>query len=404
MHLSLVPSDMSGNHLLLVFTLVPAVVLALVGWRLSEIVHLANQAKSVSEENNRFKASNLELKKITDGLQAENKQLKFTVEDLNSSIDGLEHARALIEESAIKSGTDFREILKQLCRSVKAQKDVQERTKQILRRTRQFTQMQTRELLLNFYLHLERKEGTYGLGPQTFGKLLAMLPDDVARRLSPPGAALPEFETIDADGDGLLDLDNMRNWVIQAVRDDDEESEPVSSEETQISSGPSLPLQTRPPPMQFTPEATPVPTPGPSRSRGNDKLGVAYHLPADRIPSPQRSRRSPSPQRSRPSRALSGSNPAEMEAGREGGFASGWHDGNCQGGAARAPHGLPPWRRSSTPSPRRENAGSLGSASRSSERERLAGAAALNLHGASDSSWPLMRGETSPGSPSKLAL
>jgi len=212
------------------FAFLPAAAAAFACERIRQLRTLPAQLTGLKEENEWFKNSNAELKQGVDQLRSENDETRMANQKLTQSIHGLESVRTAIETYATRHETDFAQVLSDFQRSVQEQQLILQRTRVIQRRTRKLTEAQWRALMLNLFAQVEYHDGERGMTREEFDLWLAMLPVEIADKLSPE-----TFENIDSNGDDIIDAKEMCEWVQTAVKTilcvDDSESGAEDSDE-----------------------------------------------------------------------------------------------------------------------------------------------------------------------------
>lgn len=176
--------------------------------RIHSLTYSQDELDRFKDENTKFKQYNADLKNGVELLTAKNEQFKCSNQELKESIAGLEHIRKAMQDHASKHNIDISEILKELRQGIFEQKDLMEKSKANEMRTRKLTEMQVRAMLLNLYSMCEYP-GKRGLSKIQFNKFCTMLPVSVSDKLS----SELSFELVDIDGDGVIDIKNLSDWM-----------------------------------------------------------------------------------------------------------------------------------------------------------------------------------------------
>merc|ERR1712228_194202 len=87
-------------------------------------------------ENEKFRATNKDLKSSVNNLNEENRRLEGTNTRLEKSIAGLDEVRQAMETYAAKSNADMGQIMTSLHDSIAQQKQIQEETRKIQQNTK----------------------------------------------------------------------------------------------------------------------------------------------------------------------------------------------------------------------------------------------------------------------------
>jgi len=195
------------------FAFLPAAAAAFACERIRQLRTLPAQLSCLKEENECYKASNSELKSGIELLQHENAEAQAANRRLQESISGLESVRTAIQAYANKHDSDLGQVLADFQRTISQQQEILQSTRRIQRRTKKLTEAQWRALMLNLYAQVDRHDGIQGMSRTEFEMWLAMLPVEISAKLGPE-----TFDEIDADGNGIIDIAEMCNWVQTAVK------------------------------------------------------------------------------------------------------------------------------------------------------------------------------------------
>jgi len=198
------------------FAFLPAVASGFACERIRQLRQLPAQLTCLKEENEWFKSSNAELKAGVETLRAENEEARTANSRLQNSIQGLESVRSAIETYASRHETDFGFVLTEFQKNVAEQQSILTRTKQIQRRTRRLAEAQWRALMLNLFAQVERytsDSSKRGMGRKEYDMWLAMLPAEISEQLCEE-----TFESIDSNGDDIIEVKEMCDWVQNAVK------------------------------------------------------------------------------------------------------------------------------------------------------------------------------------------
>jgi len=65
-------------------------------------------------------------------------------------------------------------------------------------------------MLMNLFFQFQNQDGSAGLNLDEFEVLLAMLPQQAGDRVR---SGLLDFKAADEDGDGVISINNFRDWV-----------------------------------------------------------------------------------------------------------------------------------------------------------------------------------------------
>jgi len=195
------------------FAFLPAAATVFACKRIRKLRTLPSQMSFLKEENECYKASNSELKNGIELLQHEHAEAQAANRRLQESISGLESVRTAIQAYANKHDSDLGQVLVDFQRTISQQQEILQSTRRIQRRTKKLTEAQWRALMLNLYAQADRHDGVQGMSRTEFQMWLAMLPVEISAKLGPE-----TFDEIDSDGNGIIDMAEMCNWVQTAVK------------------------------------------------------------------------------------------------------------------------------------------------------------------------------------------
>lgn len=177
---------------------------------------LKEKLDQFASENDKFRATNRELKTNVNQLHGQNDKLKAANSRLETAINGLDEVSQMMAKFAADNKTDFDEVVKSLHNSIEEQKAIQKETQEIQAQTRKLTSAQERSMLMNLFMQYQNQDGEKGLSRDEFEFLLDTLPAGSSLKLR---NGLRDFKDVDVDGDGTVSIANFRDWLRKALGD-----------------------------------------------------------------------------------------------------------------------------------------------------------------------------------------
>jgi len=177
---------------------------------------LKQQLDRFAGENDKFRATNRDLKSNVNQLHAQNDKLKVANSRLETAITGLDEVSHMMATFAADNKTDFDQVVKSLHNSIEEQKAIQKATQEIQAQTRRLTSTQERSMLMNLFMQYQNQDGEQGLSRDEFEFLLDMLPTGSSLKVR---GGLRDFKDVDVDGDGTISIANFRDWLQKALGD-----------------------------------------------------------------------------------------------------------------------------------------------------------------------------------------
>mmetsp|Transcript_56841 Transcript_56841/g.122935 ORF Transcript_56841/g.122935 Transcript_56841/m.122935 type:complete len:294 (-) Transcript_56841:96-977(-) len=184
--------------------------------RIHVLGSLKEKLDRFAAENEKFRATNRDLKSSVNQLNQQNSQLEAANKKLQTSIEGLDQVREAMEKYAEKSNSDLGHVLTSLQDSIAEQKRIQQQTEKIQAQTRKLTIEQERSMLMNLFMQFQNQDGEKGLNRDEFDTLIDMLPEGSCATLR---NGVSEFKSVDLDGDGTISIKNFRDWIRKVAND-----------------------------------------------------------------------------------------------------------------------------------------------------------------------------------------
>uniref|UniRef100_A0A7S4KXN1 EF-hand domain-containing protein n=1 Tax=Paramoeba aestuarina TaxID=180227 RepID=A0A7S4KXN1_9EUKA len=172
---------------------------------------LEKNNKKLTENVDSFTQQNVELKKVTDNLNAENERFKGELAHLSGTLSNLEVVKETIENFGEEEKNDLGDVLAGLQGTIEEQKEVVQRQEGILKSTEEATNTQEKALLLTLQSQCQFIDKNMGMSREEFDTFINMLPD----KFKSHGF---DFAALDKDGSGHLDVGEFQSLIDDLVK------------------------------------------------------------------------------------------------------------------------------------------------------------------------------------------